>query len=418
MSKFNPFRPGSLVTPGMFCGRFEEIRQTEQGLFQTKYGNPYHFVIEGERGIGKSSLFRLLDWVASGEVATMNNSALNFIVLNVELRDSFTYDDILRRILVELRRQVASRDKIKETCRKAWSVLSRFEVMGIGYKSVEREEQADFLDELTVALTDLLGPGNDNIDGVLLLIDEADKPSTDAKLGELCKILTERLSREGRERLSIGLAGLPGLVNRLRDSHASSPRIFSVLSLNPLEQHERIQVIEKGLGDAERVNKFKTEITDEAKELIAALAEGYPHFLQEFAHSAFDRDSDNLIDKADVLEGAFSENGALDQLGRKYFTELYIAQIGSEDYRRVLYAMAESLDEFVSRPEIIARSGVKERIVDNALRALKDRSIIVANDRARGEYRLPTKSFAVWIRARETARSAEIGMSTPQPALD
>jgi hypothetical protein len=59
------------------------------------------------------------------------------------------------------------------------------------------------------------------------------------------------------------------------------------------------------------------------------------------------------------------------------------------------------------------RSGVKERIVDNALRVLKDRRIIIANDRTRGEYRLPTKAFAVWIRAREAAAAAQERQSAP-----
>ncbi len=112
-----------------------------------------------------------------------------------------------------------------------------------------------------------------------------------------------------------------------------------------------------------------------------------------------------MIDNTDVLEGAFSSNGALDQLGRKYFNDLFIDQIGSEDYRRVLHAMAESLDAFIPRPEIIKKSGVK--IVDNALKALKERKIIIPNEKFRGEYRLPTKSFAVWIKARETVRAED-----------
>jgi hypothetical protein len=170
-------------------------------------------------------------------------------------------------------------------------------------------------------------------------------------------------------------------------------------------------VIDRGLDEAADKNKFRTRITDEAKSFIATLAEGYPHFIQEFAHYAFDRDADDVIDNADALNGAYSENGALDQLGRKYFNDLFIDQIGSEDYRRVLHAMAESLDAFVSRPAIIERSKVKERIVDNALKALKERKIIIQNDRVRGEYRLPMKSFAVWIKARETVRAEDESMA-------
>ncbi len=110
-----------------------------------------------------------------------------------------------------------------------------------------------------------------------------------------------------------------------------------------------------------------------------------------------------MIDNTDVLEGAFLEWGSR-PTRRKHFNDLFIDQIGSEDYRRVLHAMAESLDAFIPRPEIIKKSGVKEKIVDNALKALKERKIIIPNERVRGEYRLPTKSFAVWIKARETVR--------------
>ena len=63
------------------------------------------------------------------------------------------------------------------------------------------------------------------------------------------------------------------------------------------------------------------------------------------------------------------------------------------------------------------RSGVKERTVDNALRALRERKIIYAKEGVRGEYRLPTKSFAAWIKAREAARlRGEIGHSPPNPS--
>jgi len=37
--------------------------------------------------------------------------------------------------------------------------------------------------------------------------------------------------------------------------------------------------------------------------------------------------------------------------------------------------------------------------VDNALRSLKQNGTIMANDARKGEYKLPTRSFAVWIKA-------------------
>jgi len=58
---FNPFRPNSVVAPGMFLGRVMRFETVGKCLFQAKNGNPVHFLIQGERGIGKSSLCMLID---------------------------------------------------------------------------------------------------------------------------------------------------------------------------------------------------------------------------------------------------------------------------------------------------------------------------------------------------------------------
>ena len=83
MQKFNPFRPGHAVAPGMFAGRLNEIKAMERGLFQTKNGNPQHFLLEGERGIGKTSLMLYLDWVARGDIPA-NGEKFKFLVVSIE----------------------------------------------------------------------------------------------------------------------------------------------------------------------------------------------------------------------------------------------------------------------------------------------------------------------------------------------
>jgi len=127
MPKFNPFRPNSLVTTGMFTGRINEVRHAERALFQTKNRNPQHFIFEGERGIGKSSLFRYLDWVARGEVSTLEKSSLNFVVVNVELRELMGHGDIIDRVMLELRSQISGMHRIREVCKRAWEFVSKFE---------------------------------------------------------------------------------------------------------------------------------------------------------------------------------------------------------------------------------------------------------------------------------------------------
>jgi AAA domain len=223
MPKFNPFRPNSLVTPGMFSGRGRELQHTARALFQIKNGNPQHFLFEGERGIGKSSLFRYLDWVARGDIPTIDDQRHKFVVVNVELREMMGHGDVVDRIFTGLQTQIDVRVGLKEKCKKVVEFLSRFEAYGIRYRQNEHEARRDGLNGLTDALVNLQQEAGDEIDGVLLLIDEADKPLPSAHLGELCKLLTERLSYRGCERVGIGLAGLPGLVGKLRASHESAP---------------------------------------------------------------------------------------------------------------------------------------------------------------------------------------------------
>ena len=415
--RFNPFQPNSLVTPGMFSGRVNEICSIEQSLFQTKHGNPHHFLIEGERGIGKSSLLYYVDLVSRGRIPAINGPSFNFITISTELSKSRDYYDIIRTLGKELKRVIGNEQKIKSAAAECWDFLTKWEVLGVRFhKSRQEVEPSELLDSFVSAIEQLCSETEGAFDGVLILIDEADAPGEDAELGELLKLLSEMLTKRQCSNVVIGITGLPILIQKLKASHESSARIFETLVLEPLEPEERIQVIRRGLSVAREKNGFSTDITDDALNLISHLSEGYPHFVQQFAYCAFNEDTDNTIDFADVAEGAYKENGALDQLGQKYFNDLFFVRISSDHYRNVLMAMAEHGDDWVSRAQIIKESGVKESNVTNALRALKDRNIIISNEAIRGMYKLPTRSFATWINAIKSAEEA--AQQGRQPRLD
>lgn len=184
----------------------------------------------------------------------------------------------------------------------------------------------------------------------------------------------------------------------MRESHESSPRIFTLFTLEPLLPSERIDVIRKGLEEARGKNGFEVTIEPEAEQCIADFSEGYPHFIQQFAYSAYEADQDNNIDISDVHDGAYIENGAFQQLGLKYFRELYFEQIGSDEYREVLRIMSQHLDGWVNKEQIRKVAKMKFTTLNNAISSLKKRKIIIPRLGKKGEYRLPNKSFAVWIK--------------------
>lgn len=416
MPRFNPFRPNGIVHPGMFAGRYNEMVALEKALFQTKNGNPTHFLIDGERGIGKSSLLFNLDGVSTGLFKPFEDPLmLNFMTVSICLDAAHTYSDIVRCIGAELRRQVAEREQFREFAKGAWEFLSKWEIGGIRFREDGRQEESketELVEELTFAIASSLEGLREQIDGVLILIDEADKPSTSANLGSLVKLLTERLRIRRCDRVCIGLAGLTVLREKLRESHESSLRLFNVFALNPLSTDDCMTVLQRGLAEAARTNGFEVKIDDEAARSLAFITEGYPHFVQQFAYCAFDADSDNNIDTDDVLRGSYAENGALKQLGLKYFEKQYFDQIWSDEYRQVLQVMAKHLDGWVTKAEMRKEAPkLKASTLDNALSALKTRGIIVPKKGMKGTYKLPSRSFAVWLRA--YAQTEELMASNP-----
>ncbi len=152
-------------------------------------------------------------------------------------------------------------------------------------------------------------------------------------------------------------------------------------------------------------NKKKTKINTPAKELLNALSEGYPHFIQQFGHSAFRSDTDGEITAQDVEDGAFKKRGALELIGNRYYRNDFYNRIQKENYRQVLRIMAEKLDGWVTKKEIRKNFRGKEGTLNNAIKALKDRHIIIPRAGVRGVYRLQHKGFALWIKLVATPRT-------------
>ncbi|MFN0133328.1 MAG: AAA family ATPase [Phycisphaerales bacterium] len=412
-ARINPFRPGQIVSPGMFAGRIDEIQVLDRALVQTRAGNPLHFAIRGERGIGKSSLLYLLQEVARGNITSIyDGPTFKFIYVGIDLEPATTYHQLVRRVGSEFNRQVRGFEPARHLLKSGFDFLARWELGGVKYsKDADQVDPSEMLDDLVHTITQAMTRLDACTDGIVIAVDEADKPN-DANLGEFCKLMTERLTKKGCPRVLLGLSGLPHLTQRLRDSHESAPRVFEDLYLKPLERDECKDVIRRALSISEKEGGQKTTIEENAEEFLAGSSEGFPHFIQQFGYCAFEADTDGVIDVRDVANGIYGANGGLYQLGVKYFSELYFDKIGSDEYRKVLQEMAKVGTAWITKKEIRAATGLKETTLTNALAALKTRNIILTKDGQAGTYRLPTQSFASWIRVFIKAPEELAGTST------
>lgn len=137
-----------------------------------------------------------------------------------------------------------------------------------------------------------------------------------------------------------------------------------------------------------------------AEDWIVDNSEGYPHFLQQYCHAAFDADDDHRIDLRDAWNGTFWEHGAIAQLGASYFEGMFISNKISDTEREILSMLAENDDAFTCQCAIVAKCADNEETMKQALIHLVDREIIQHDPIKMETYRIIRRSFASWIRAR------------------
>lgn len=405
MPKINPFKPNQPVPSGMFAGRIEEINALIQGLHQTSHGKCANFLITGERGIGKSSLMRLIVPMAKGEITTFDEHRFNFVTISTAISDKMNLNTFIKLIQRNLKRELKHVEKMRSFMDETWDFLQRVKVMDSGVDSKEKEDEIDLVvDEFSYSLSETcnrlvsLEDKNHRKDGIVFFVDEADNATDKLHLGYFFKAVTEQLLTYNCTNVMFILAGLPETVERLHSSHESSVRIFTPLHVKELAPVDRSRVIDMGLAEGNKINEEQTSINNSAKGMISTLSEGYPHYIQQFAFSAFEYNSDGEISIEDVSNGAFNDGGALDAIGQRYYQKAFHERIQSDEYREVLTIMAENLNSWIKKSDIRQEFSGSDQTLTDALSAMTQRKIILKNPSIKGEYRLQNKGFALWIK--------------------
>ncbi|MBI3342332.1 AAA family ATPase, partial [Candidatus Curtissbacteria bacterium] len=429
MRRVNPFVPNNPVHPGMFSGRNAEIKSIDRALFQTKNGNPTHILLIGERGIGKTSLMLFAEAVARGEIPN-DRTGFDFITVRFSLMDNMTLSDLAFKISEEVKKALDGESKALEYINKIWSFAKRLDLKtpmgGVSIKEeISQKSTTQIISELTHSLSETIDAVTIKAstdlglirgkDGLVIMIDEADKASSDLNLGAFLKNLTEALPSMKTNKLLIILSGLPELRQVLVDSHPSSLRLFDDYELRPLSKEEVEEVISAG------IHISNTEISGESKKLrfeqeavskIFEYSEGYPHFVQQICASSFDVNTDDILSNKDIDSGFFGEKGALDRIGDRYYQNIY--QQCPKFSREILVIMAEKGNRWVSREEIKKAFRGKAGSLDQGIKTLKEKGAILKKGDSRGEYRLQWRSFAFWLKFRSIQESADKKYVSPR----
>lgn len=407
--KYNPFRPNSPAGPGMFAGRIHELNRIDDSLLRLKEGNPTHLMIVGERGIGKSSLLIFSNMLARGQAKWQQDTTYEYCPIQFSIDKSLTRLGFVYKVKSALERHFNKEEKMISLFKKSWRFLQRLEISGTKISASPSSEE-QLIEDFAYSLVDtwkhisspsLLAEAGllSKKEGIILLIDEVDNASPELDLGTFLKNLSEALQVEGCNNILFILSGLPRVRDVLRDSHPSSLRLFEELELLPLTSDDIKSVYMRGLKIVNQKAPIKYSYDEKALEQMINISEGYPHFIQQIGFSTFDLNTKDIISIETALSAIYGKNGAIDLIGDRYYRDMYYNKIKDDSYREILNIMADNPGNITSRQQLLTQFKGTPQSLDNGLRALKTRNIILPIQGKVGQYRFQWLGFSVWIKA-------------------
>lgn len=90
----------------------------------------------------------------------------------------------------------------------------------------------------------------------------------------------------------------------------------------------------------------------------------------------------------------------------RYYEDMYYGKIKKDSYRQILNIMARKSNDWVSKKEIKKKFKGKKTTLENGIKALRDRNIILSKPGSSGFFRLQLIGFAVWI-SKNNSRSEQ-----------
>ncbi|MBK04877.1 MAG: hypothetical protein CL920_13465 [Deltaproteobacteria bacterium] len=348
---FNPengFTSDVIKSPDRFVGRTNLVMSCLRVL------NSEHslIVIYGKRGVGKSSLLRQIQQIATGDFTLPKKMSLQYLISEKQRKYLTVYyqcdslidgcDELLLRLVNDqdgedgLLRLVPDDGKelVEFSRAKSVNAGADLKIVKWGTQGVETSRYArtvpgdvvqtfrNFLNSIITHQLNKYGK-----DGILILIDEFDVIKNKHGIGSLIKSLTS-------DKIKFAICGIADDVSSLVEDHHSVERLLEEGSMPVLQMphSECLQILNR----AEELFDNEIKFVGEAKEKISQLSSGYPYLVQLFGKACIHEL--NKYGKSEVDE--FVLNAVLNAIKKgEAFPSLetkYQRAIGNSEQRQLL----------------------------------------------------------------------------------
>jgi Cdc6-like AAA superfamily ATPase len=395
----SPFLPDQPVPYELFAGRLEQITHImERGVGQVERGKPVTIYLEGDYGIGKTSLAKFTQYLGERDHSLLS--------IYTTLAGAKTIGDIGAAVLQATIETRAYDPKVGEQIRDAFSkYIKDVNVFGMVTLNMAalKKDAPEITQGLLPFLASTLARVRDcGFKGIFLVLDEINGIASNIDFAHFLKATVDKNAAVSKDLpalpLLLMLCGVAARRKQIIDLHEPVARIFDVVSIDRLSNDEVQEFFRKSFEQTARM-----KIEPKALQMFVQYSGGLPKIMHLLGDAAYWLDDDGVIDAKDAADAVIT---AANEVGKKYVDHQVFAALKSDDYRSILNKIAKKGPEMsFTRSKILSQLTEPEKgKFDNFLQRMKSLNVILSGS-AQGEF-VFTSTMArvyIWLQASREA---------------
>lgn len=382
----NPFVPHQPVNREMFVGREVAMQRIlDRWIGRVESGTPWFGFVQGEYGIGKSSLARVMQWVAQ------DRGKLHPIY--VSMGSVETVEDLgtaLLRATIEARAVVPTRAEAL----RSW--LARYvgeqSLLGVTLRADQLRADGPSVAEGVLPFFEqvLARLRPSGATGLFVVLDEINGIANNPRFAHFLKGLSDlNAFRPVPVPLLLVLCGTSDRRRELVRNHEPVARIFDIIELGPLGEGECSSFFGRAFEAA------NLRATPKALDILSYHSDGMPRVMHILGDCAYWADDDGEIGEKDAVAAIM---GAAFEIGQKYVDQQVVQALRSRDYQAILRKLGGlGLDMVFRKADLASRLEPAElRKFDAFLRKLRDLGVVRFGTE-RGEYEVTSRMARIYL---------------------
>lgn len=385
----SPFYPDQPIPVEFFRGRKEQIQHIlTRGVGQVIVGKPVTMFVEGEYGIGKSSLAAFAQWQAE--------MAYGLHGIYAPLGGARTLNDVAEQILAATVRSGAFHPTRGEKMRN-WlaKFIGQQQLFGLSLNLSALKQEAptlrsagnllQFLNETVSRLQDT------GVRGVFLILDEINGITSDDSFAHFLKgIVDSNAFSRPPVPLLLMLCGVEERRRELVQRHEPVGRIFDIVKVERMTDEEMRDFYSTSFAEA------GIAVDEDAMNLLTKYAAGFPKIMHLIGNAAYWQDQDGKLTVDDAFAALIT---AADEVGSRYVNQQVYAALRSTDYLSILNKIAKLGPDVMSfkKAEVAANLTESEKKkFNNFLQKMKNLNVLRSGE-VQGEYIFNVKMVRLYI---------------------